>query len=638
MGCFKFVFFLTLTIYINSANIPDPALDLRCIQALKNIDTKIDTKQIPTKCKVARAIATWINLKNNYLSFEEGTDFLIQHPDWPIWNKLIVNLEDKITLHTPKSSLLRWFSKNPPRTIHGLESFLFKLTARERQAMNVRNLITNFWVSFNFTLAEQKTFYTKHRMLLTPKCHQQRLERLLWEENVTLANALIPLILKSKQPTYKYWMDVLRGKAVPSIYTTHPGIACALSQHLRKNENYVRAYKILLAAQPKRTFRLPRKFLHECAIVVRELVLIKEYNKALKLAETGISISPPQEEYYREFHWLSGWLSTAYLNIPSKGLYYFKKAFELTPSSFEKAQYAFWAGYSADRGRNMMEKTKWYTLAAHYPQTYYGQLANDVLKQPLILPALKNNSRKMNAFINRPLVMASLIMNNLGHHKIKSIFLDHLAHTLKTVEEHQLGLAITKATSIPYFAFHYYEEANKLVNLNVKDNWLKVEFESKKLPNPHLIQAIVYNESRFHPKIKDSLGAIGFMQIMPTTLAHITTTNGLIACSHKDLGNQPLRSLQIGETYLSELAEKFNNSPILITAAYNGGPSRLKKWLEKIPLPRNDYDFLWLEAFPVYDTRKYVKRVITTMRLYDELGSDVPVRTIAQFVNDFNSY
>lgn len=563
---------------------------------------------------------------------------MLQHPDWPIWNKLIVSLENKITPHTSKSNLLRWFSKNQPRTIHGLENFLLKLTMPERQAINVRKLVTTFWVNFNFTLAEQKAFYTKHRVLLTPECHQKRLERLLWEENVTLANALMPLILKGKQPTYRYWIDALNGKSVPNAYTTHPGIACALSQNLRKSENYLGAYKILLEAQAKRAFRLPRKFWHERAIVVRELVLIKEYKQALTLAETSISICPPKEEYYREFHWLSGWISTTYLNGPAKGLHYLKKAFDLTPASFEKAQYAFWAGYSADRGRNLAEKTKWYTLAAHYPQTYYGQLANDALGQPLILPALKIDFIKMNAFTNRPLVMASLIMNGLGHHKIKSIFLDHLAHTLKTVEEHQLGLAITKATSIPYFAFHYYEEANKLVNLNVKDNWLKVEFESKKLPNPHLIQAIVYNESRFHPKIKDSLGAIGFMQIMPTTLAHITTTNGLITCSHKDLGNQPLRSLQIGETYLSELAEKFNNSPILITAAYNGGPSRLKKWLEKIPLPRNDYDFLWLEAFPVYDTRKYVKRVITTMRLYDELGSDVPVRTIAQFVNDFSSY
>lgn len=614
-------------------------MDPQCIQPLKDITKKINAHSINLKCKVSRSLATWINLKNGHLSFEEGTSFLLEHPEWPVWNKLIVNLEEKIDSKTNKATLLKWFLKHPPLSLKGMNGLLSKLSLTEQKQPEIRKLLNDFWVNFNFSAAEQQSFYRKHAPLLTATCHQRRLEKLLWEEHTTLANFLIPLITKRNQPTYRQWINAIKGKPIPAAYRTHPGIATAISKILRKAENYIEAYKVLLEAAPQRAFLLPKKFLREYAVVSRELVILQQVTLALQLAEKGLQITPVSHEYYVEFHWLAGWIATAHLKNSAKGMAYFKKAFDLTPSSFEKAQYAFWAGYAAEIGSHSAEKNQWYSIASQYPQTYYGQVANDILNQPLCLPELKiNNSEQLKIFMNRPLVTAALIMNALGHHKIKSIFLDHLAHTLKTVEEHKIGLAVTKATSIPYFTFHYYEEANKLVNLAVKDNWLKVEFDSTKLHNPHLIQAIVYNESRFHPKIKDSLGAIGFMQIMPTTLSHITTTNGLPKQNHKDLGNQPLRSLQLGETYLAELSEKFKHLPILITAAYNGGPSRLSKWLEKFPEPKSNYDFLWLEAFPVYDTRKYVKRVITAMRLYDELGSDVPVRTVGEFLKDFDDY
>ena len=102
-----------------------------------------------------------------------------------------------------------------------------------------------------------------------------------------------------------------------------------------------------------------------------------------------------------------------------------------------------------------------------------------------------------------------------------------------------------------------------------------------------LIASVVEAESSFDPRAISHRGAIGLMQLMPATA---------------DLGPDqlvdPTLNLDLGARYLSRLLSAFHGDLELALAAYNAGPSVVRRY----------------GGLPPYrETRKYVDKVI---RLY----------------------
>ena len=94
-----------------------------------------------------------------------------------------------------------------------------------------------------------------------------------------------------------------------------------------------------------------------------------------------------------------------------------------------------------------------------------------------------------------------------------------------------------------------------------------------------------------------------------------------------DLYN-PQLNLQLGTAYLEQMVGEFGRLEY-VAAAYNGGPSRVARWLREFPSPEIEE---WVESIPITETRLYVQGVYRNMRqyqrLYDEQGrfkSNVPV-------------
>lgn len=96
-----------------------------------------------------------------------------------------------------------------------------------------------------------------------------------------------------------------------------------------------------------------------------------------------------------------------------------------------------------------------------------------------------------------------------------------------------------------------------------------------------LIAAQAYQESRFDPKAKSSSGAIGLMQLLPSTA--------------KDMGfedlTDPEDNLHAGIKYMAWLRDTYFADPALteaaridfVLAAYNAGPSRVRRWRTSAP-------------------------------------------------------
>lgn len=137
--------------------------------------------------------------------------------------------------------------------------------------------------------------------------------------------------------------------------------------------------------------------------------------------------------------------------------------------------------------------------------------------------------------------------------------------------------------------------------------------------------ALTRQESAFHTGAVSSAGARGLMQLMPTTAEYVANLNQ-VKLSSKWALHQPDVNVRLGTLYLQQLMNRFYQHPVLATASYNAGPSRIQRWL-----PRNTMDAdIWIESMPYQETRDYVKNIVTYSQIYRAL--DGKEANISQFM------
>ena len=123
---------------------------------------------------------------------------------------------------------------------------------------------------------------------------------------------------------------------------------------------------------------------------------------------------------------------------------------------------------------------------------------------------------------------------------------------------------------------------------------------------------IARSESLFMRDVRSSAGAIGLMQLMPATGKAVAREIRLPYSGIDTLTN-PSSNIQLGTTYLSQMAERFGGNRVLATAAYNAGPHRVDQWL---PQQGTVDARIWIENIPFNETRKYVRRVLAAEAIF----------------------
>ncbi|WP_111641943.1 transglycosylase SLT domain-containing protein [Marinimicrobium alkaliphilum] len=149
--------------------------------------------------------------------------------------------------------------------------------------------------------------------------------------------------------------------------------------------------------------------------------------------------------------------------------------------------------------------------------------------------------------------------------------------------------------------------------------------------NPYFLYAIARQESAFMPDARSPAGALGLMQLMPSTARYTARRAGIPYHNQHDLLS-PDRNIQLGSRYLNQLLEEFDGNRILAAAAYNAGPTRVRRWLRESsqPLP---YD-VWIETIPFQETRGYVQNVLTFSVIYGyRMGESLPLVTLKEASN-----
>lgn len=131
-----------------------------------------------------------------------------------------------------------------------------------------------------------------------------------------------------------------------------------------------------------------------------------------------------------------------------------------------------------------------------------------------------------------------------------------------------------------------------------------------------LVWSIMREESAFRPAVVSSAGARGLLQIMPDTGARLAGELGLSPFDARMLFD-PATNLRLGAHYLDSLSRRFGGRISAVAASYNAGPDAVSRWLAaRGALPDDE----WVEAIPYDQTRGYVKRVLRSVHVYEELG------------------
>jgi soluble lytic murein transglycosylase len=94
--------------------------------------------------------------------------------------------------------------------------------------------------------------------------------------------------------------------------------------------------------------------------------------------------------------------------------------------------------------------------------------------------------------------------------------------------------------------------------------------------DPALLAAVIYQESKFRPRAVSSSGAIGLMQLTPSTARGIAIRTGGNAFQTSDLYD-PEINIRYGAWYLDNLFKKYG-SERLVLAAYNAGQGNVDRW------------------------------------------------------------
>ena len=129
--------------------------------------------------------------------------------------------------------------------------------------------------------------------------------------------------------------------------------------------------------------------------------------------------------------------------------------------------------------------------------------------------------------------------------------------------------------------------------------------------DPLLITAIMKVESNFNPDAKSKKGAIGLMQLMPSTAKEVAEKYlNIQSFKEQDLYNSE-QNIKLGVYYVKILSDMFNNNLNLVLASYNAGLGNVQKWQQENPIIEYDP-----EEMPFKETKNYVSKI---NKIYDTL-------------------
>jgi hypothetical protein len=134
--------------------------------------------------------------------------------------------------------------------------------------------------------------------------------------------------------------------------------------------------------------------------------------------------------------------------------------------------------------------------------------------------------------------------------------------------------------------------------------------------NRALIYAIMRQESHFNPDAQSRAGAVGLMQLMPGTAAHVERRPAT-AQQRRERLRDPEINVALAQRLIDELLgeDQVHGNLFRLAAAYNGGLGKLTRWQDKNGVRGTD-PLLFIESIPAPETRFFIERILSNYWIY----------------------
>ncbi|MCA0203918.1 MAG: lytic transglycosylase domain-containing protein [Proteobacteria bacterium] len=579
-------------------------------------------------------IATWRILREGIAGdLSTYAAFATHHQDWPGMDLLYTRAEARLAGEPPEA-VLSWLSLHPPRTSEG---YLARLRAEVALDRDPTETLRALWLGYPLTEAIEEDLLTRFGDRLRPLA-AERLDAMLWEGERNASERMIPrvgaadaalararLALQARADGVNALID-----AVPAARADDPGLAYDRFYWRLNRGLQDEAADLMLSVSPDNLGR-PEKWAAQRARLARRAMEAGAYETAFTLAanhgltDHGTSMA--------DLEWLAGYIALRFLDRPAEALAHFQTLRNRSVSPITLGRAGYWEGRAQEALGNAEAAREAFAFGAQYQTAFYGQLAAerlDLSLDPALIAPPAYPDWHDTPLASSELLQAALLLHDAGQWYEARRFTLQLAENL--TDEAQLGALaqLWLDRGEPNFALRIAKEAIGRGILLPNAYFPVTELAQADLLVPaDLALAIARRESEFDPRVTSHADARGLMQVMPATGRHTARRLGL-PFEEGWLISDPAYNARLGAGYLQEMSELFGGTLSMVSAAYNAGPGRPRRWAQDYGDPRDPgVDPIdWVEMIPFSETRNYVMRVTESVIIYRALlsGQSTPIR------------
>jgi soluble lytic murein transglycosylase len=344
----------------------------------------------------------------------------------------------------------------------------------------------------------------------------------------------------------------------------------------------------------------------------------------------------PRNPVIPEILWHIGWVNYR-LHQYDTALKTFGQLVRSYPKSSHQEEASYWAGSAA-------EQLQQYALAGDYylktintnRNSYYGSLSQQALaritqNQPDLKLSQKSRKIKSLDFDKQP----GYTKEQAILHRAKAEELAQMNLFSQAAEELSYAIEKDKPDKAKYLELvRLYQQAGDYYHLTrlMRSHFLEwIAHGEETLPksfwelcyplsfyqiieqhissselDPLFVVSLILAESVFDPEAYSPAGAMGLMQLMPTTGARMATQIEIPAPSPEQYFRPELNIL-LGTTYLKELLSLFDRQLLPVIASYNAGEQVVSTWWNdryKENMPA------FVASIPYQETKQYVQKVL----------------------------
>ncbi len=366
-------------------------------------------------------------------------------------------------------------------------------------------------------------------------------------------------------------------------------------------------------------------------ICIRNILEQKEVNLypiAYEIAKNHGDVSGP---IFADGEWLAGWIAGNFLGDKELAYKHFVKLYELVyfPNTISKA--AYWSGRMAS---TRSDSIRWYKIASSYRTTFYGQIALLYLKPNGNLN-LQTSEKSYNEIDVDHLSKIINISYKINEYKLARFLLSFMLKNSKDdVHKSKISLWCLK-NDMPYLALISSIDIQKQGEIIVESLFpIKNEYENNVI-EPEITLSLIKKESAFNPNARSPKGALGLMQMVPLNAKQVATRNKIEYKDKKSLLDAET-NISIGTHYFKELLFYYDNSLILSLCAYNAGKRHTNTFIKLIgdvrKLQTLEEKVDWIESIPFYETREYVKEVMSCIQVYKYIKNKTSIEKMYNYL------